>query len=66
VDDFREHEPYEDGDKLIMLESDLIIELDDEIPFRGESMLGFRYTTLDKFTDTESTEELWKKEHNQT
>ena len=35
VDDFREYEPYDEGDKLIMLESDSIIELDDEIPFGG-------------------------------
>ena len=58
VDDFRDYEPYKDGDKLIMLESDKIIELDDEIPFEGEPMLGFRYTTLDRFIDAESTEEF--------
>jgi len=58
VDDFREYEPYEEGDKLIMLEKDLIIELDDEIPFRGKPMLGFRYTTLNNFIEVESTEDL--------
>jgi len=58
VDDFREYEPYDDGDKLIMLEKDSIIELDDEIPFEGDPMLGFRYTTLDRFIEAESTEGL--------
>jgi len=58
VEDFREYEPYEDGDKLIMLESDSIIELDDEIPFGGNPVLGFRYTTLDKFIEAQTTEDL--------
>jgi len=58
VDDFREYEPYEEGDKLIMLESDSIIELDDEIAFGGGSVLSFRYTTLNSFIKAESTEEL--------
>jgi len=61
VEDFRDYEPYEDGDKLIMMESDSIIELDDEIPFGGDPMLSFRYTTLDRFIDSESTEELWNR-----
>jgi len=59
VNDFREYEPYEDGDKLIMLESDSIIELEDEIPFEGDPVLGFRYTTLNEFIDAKSTEYLW-------
>ncbi len=59
VEDFREYEPYNDGDKLIMLERGSIIELEDEIPFKGEPMLGFRYTTLERFMEAESTEELW-------
>jgi len=58
VEDFRDYEPYEDGDKLIMLESDSIIELDDEIPFGGNQLFGFRYTTLDRFIDAESTVDL--------
>jgi len=60
MDDFREYEPYEEGDKLIMLESDSMIELEDEILFGGDPMLGFRYTTLERFIDAESTEDLWK------
>ena len=60
VDDFRDYEPYEEGDKLIMLESDSIIELDDEIPFGGDTVLGFRYTTLEKFIDAKKTEDLWE------
>ena len=60
VDDFREYEPYEDGNKLIMLKRGSIIELDDEILFEGNRILGFRYTTLDRFIDAESTEELWE------
>jgi len=62
VDDFREYEPYEDGNKLIMLERDSIIELDDEIPFEGNLVFGFRYTTLDRFIDAESTQELWEED----
>jgi len=58
VDDFRDYEPYEEGDKLIMLESDSIIELDDEIPFEGDPLLGFRYTTLDRFIYADNTKEL--------
>jgi len=60
VDDFREYEPYEDGNKLIMLKRGSIIELDDEIPFEGNRMLGFRYTTLDRFIDAKTTKELWE------
>jgi len=60
VDDFREYEPYEEGDKLILLEKDSIIELEDEISFSGKPVLGFHYTTLDKFIDAESTDELWE------
>jgi len=59
IDDFREYEMYEEGDKLIMLKSDSIIELDDEIPFQGNPMLGFRYTTLSKFIDADYILELW-------
>jgi len=60
VDNFREYEPYEDGDKLVMLESELIIELDDEIPFKGKPMLGFWYTTLNNFINAEIIEDLWE------
>jgi len=61
VEDFRDYEPYESGDKLIMLKSDSIVELDDEIPFEGDpnQIWGFRYTTLDNLIDAETTEELW-------
>jgi len=58
VENFREYEPYESGDKLIMLEKDSIIELDDEIPFKGGPVWAFWYTTLDRFIDAESTKDL--------
>jgi len=57
VDDFREYEPYEEGDKLIILESESVIELDDEIPFGGEAMLDFWYTKLNRFIDARTTED---------
>jgi len=59
VENFRDYDIYEKGDKLIMLENDLIIELDDEIPFKGNRVLNFRYTSLDRFIDAESTKDLW-------
>ncbi len=58
IEDFREYEPYEEGDKLIILKRDSIIELDDEIPFKNKRMLRFQYTTLEKFIEAESTEDL--------
>jgi len=58
VDDFRKYEIYESGDKLIMLEKDSIIELNDEIPSNGGAILGFRYTTLNKFINAETIEDL--------
>jgi len=60
VKNFRDYEPYESGDKLIMLKKDSIIELDDEIPFEGGRLLTFRYTNLDRFIDAETTKDLWK------
>jgi len=60
VDDFREYEPYEDGDKVIMLESESIIELEDEIPFEGGPILGFRYTTLDRFIEAKNTKNMFE------
>jgi len=41
-----------------MLKNDLIIELDDEIPFKNKRMRRFQYTTLEKFIEAESTENL--------
>lgn len=60
VKDFKKYEPYESGRKLIILEEDSIIELDDEIPFEGNLIMSLRYTTLNKFIDAETTEDLWK------
>jgi len=60
VENFRDYEHYESGNKLIMLEEDSIIELDDEIPFEGNPVWGLRYVTLDKFIDAKSTKDLWK------
>jgi len=62
VEDFREYESYKDRDKLLILEEGSIIELDDEIPFEGDPVLGFRYTTLDRFIGADNTEELWGEE----
>jgi len=60
VEDFKDYEQYNDGDKLIMLESDSIIELDDKIPFKSDRLLGFRYTTLNRFIEANDTQELFK------
>jgi len=59
VDDFREYESYEEGNKLIMLNKDVIVELDDLIPYEGRLIQSFRYTTLNKFIEAETTEDLW-------
>jgi len=60
VEDFRDYEPYNKGDKLIMLEKDSIIELEDEIPSGGEGIMSFRYTKLKRFVDAKTTEDLWE------
>jgi len=58
VDDFREYKSYDEGDKLIILKKDMIIELDNMIPYKGTKIQGFRYTTLNKFIDAETTDDL--------
>jgi len=58
VKDFRKYESYEEGDKLIMLKKDMIIELDDMIPYKETLIPGFRYTTLNKFIEAETTDDL--------
>jgi len=60
VEDFKKYEPYEEGDKLIMLKKGSIIELDDEIPFEGSPIFNMRYTNLDTFIEASNTEELWE------
>ncbi len=60
VEYFKKYEPYEEGNKLIMLKKGSIIELDDEIPFEGSPIFNIRYTNLDTFIEASNTEELWE------
>jgi len=60
VDNFQEYESYSDGDKLIMLKRDKIFELNDLIYYRSTHIQSFRYTTLNKFTEADSTEDFWE------
>lgn len=59
IDDFREHESYEEGNKMIILKKDMIVELDDMVPYEGGPIQGLRYTTLNKFIQAETTDDLW-------
>lgn len=59
VNDFRKYKSYKEGDFLIILERDSIIELNNEIPFRQGNIQRFRYTTLDKFINVKNTSDLW-------
>jgi len=60
VDNFREYESYEEGDELIMLKRDKIIELNDLLPYEGNRIQGWRYTTLNQFIEAETTDDLWE------
>jgi len=59
VEDFRDYELYERGDKLIMLKKKSIIELEKEIQYKGKRFHSFRYTNLYKFINAENTDNLW-------
>jgi len=58
VDYFREYESYNEGDKLIILKRNKIIELDDMIPYEGTRIQRFQYTKLNKFIEAETTDDL--------
>lgn len=58
VEIFYEYEIYSPGKKVIHLKEPLI-ELNDEIPFEGRTIPTIRYTSLDKFIEAETTDDLW-------
>lgn len=59
IDDSWKDESYDEGNKLIILKRDMIVELDDPLPYGGTRIQRFRYTTLNKFIDAETTDDLW-------
>lgn len=60
VDDSWEYKSYDESDKLIMLKRDMIVELDDPLPYGDNRIQRFRYTKLNKFIDAETTDDLWE------
>jgi len=60
IDTLPDSYSYEEGKKLVLFEEESIVEIKPPIEFGKKSMLGLRYTTLEKFVDAKTTDDLTK------